>query len=385
MRMRSDHSTRRMSIHSTEVSGVNIIRFVLASITAVVGLVLAAPIIILGLPIAVVAILTRVTARLLEPGFACWGELIEFDPELGWKPKANLNTHHLADDVFHVRTDSNGWKGNAALADSAVVVFGDSFAWGYGIDDKDFFANLNGELKVKAVGANGYNMVQELMWMQRLSSMLKGKLVVWLIYYGNDLYENLTPHMCNYRAPFIREVDGSGDWEVVTNHISPSQWPSDLVRQGRIYYEKLSELCTPSFMSERAYSACEFLLRKGQEVCIQAGARLVVMTIPEVTQLSQDGLNRLSSLAPDPKVFDPDLPDQSIKQICANLDVPFVALKDHLDAGDYKNNDCHWNRRGHRRVSDLLSTLYREYMLTSKHTDAVPDIRICPTVLDADK
>jgi len=138
-------------------------------------------------------------------------------------------------------------------------------------------------------------------------------------------------------------------------------------------------------MSERAYSACEFLLRKGQEVCIQGGARLVVMTIPEVTQLSQEGLKRLSSLAPDPKVFDPDLPDQSIKQICDNLGVPFVALKDHLDAGDYKNNDCHWNRRGHRRVSDLLSTLYCEYMVTSKRTDVALDLRARPTVLDVDQ
>jgi len=306
----------------------------------------------------------------LEPGFKEWKELIEFDAGIGWRPRASLNGHHLSDDIFHMTTDSEGWRGRLSIAESDIVVLGDSFAWGYGIDEKDFFANCVPDLKVKAIGTVGYNMVQELLWLKRLATQLQGKMLVWFVYYGNDLYENLTPDMCGYRMPFVREVNGTGDWEVVSNHVDPSMWQYasvDLRRVERNYYGKLAELCSETFLSERAYPACEFLLRQGRDVCKAVGARIVVMTIPETTQLSQRGIERLSSLAPNGNSVDPDLPDRRIREICARLNIPFVALKDHLNLGDYKTLDCHWNQRGHRRTAGVLRELYRNY--AQKHDD----------------
>jgi len=348
------------------------LRFFLALIAAIIGIILAIPVVLMAVPFAAVATLTRAISRLLEPRVTPWGQLIEFDQTFGWRPKANLNTYHLADDVFHVTTDSDGWTGKTSIAESAVVVFGDSFAWAYGINHEDFFANVSHDLRIKAIGANGYNMVQGLLWMERLSPVIKGKLVVWFVYFGNDLYDNLVPDMCGYRTPFVRQVNGMGDWQVVTSHISPAKWPytSELSTDGRDYIQKLAELCSPTSLSQRAYSACEFLIRNGKNISIQARTRLVVMTIPETTQLTQAGLERLKALAPDRKAFDPDLPDKTIRQICAKLGVPFVALKDHLDAGAYNHRDCHWNRKGHEQVAHILSGIYCEYIPTMSCTDS---------------
>lgn len=341
------------------------LRALLAAITSLGGLLSALPVIILGVPFWVVAFLTRVFVRVLEPRVVSWWQVIEFFPVIGWKPKPNLRTHGLADDVFLLSTDSHGWRGMASIAESHIVVFGDSFAFGQGVNDTAFFPELDRKLRIKAIGAPGYNMVQELLWMERLAPQLAAKLVVWFIYFGNELYENLVPDMCNYRMPFLRAINGAGDWEIVTSHVSPAKWfyPAELRADRTDYYAKLAQICSPTFLSDRAYSACEYLLRRGRDICRQVGAELAVMTIPETTQLSRDGLRYLLSRGGDPKSFDPDFPDRKIGDICRTLGVPFIPGKSHLDVSHYKIYDPHWNERGHQRVSEVLSAFYRDFVL----------------------
>jgi hypothetical protein len=113
-------------------------------------------------------------------------------------------------------------------------------------------------------------------------------------------------------------------------------------------------------LSERAYAACDFIIQEGKKVCEQAGADLVVMTIPNAHQLSEHGQKKLLALAGDEKTFDPELPDKRIGETCRNLQIPFIAAGTFLDAADYKVLDPHWNKRGHRRVAQALVRLYKE-------------------------
>ena len=55
-------------------------------------------------------------------------------------------------------------------------------------------------------------MVQTLLWMERLKDRLAGKLVVWLVFYGNDLMDNLHPNFDRYRTPFVRSRDDGAGW-----------------------------------------------------------------------------------------------------------------------------------------------------------------------------
>ena len=144
------------------------IRTLLALIASLIGLLLAIPIVVVGFPFWAVAWLTNRATRLLEPKVVPWDQLIRFDPTFGWTPKANLNTHCVSDlggDVFHVTTDSEGWPGGSTIEQSPVMVFGDSFAFGYGVNAEALFSEVNPKLHIKAIGAPGYNMVQEVMWM----------------------------------------------------------------------------------------------------------------------------------------------------------------------------------------------------------------------------
>jgi len=291
-------------------------------------------------------------------------QIIEFDPTVGWKPKGNLNTHYFAvdDTVCHIRTDSQGWQGHIDLSQSDVVVFGDSFAFGYGVNLAASFVELNPNMRIKAIGAPGYNMVQELLLLRHFAEQLRDKLVIWFICLDNDLYDNLRPNRADgTRMPFARSLKGEDDWEIVTSHVNPTKWYCSSV-DPQSYYPMLATCCTTSFLSQRAFSACEFLIRQGKDVCIKADAQLVIITIPNRNQLSKCGYDFLASHLEDAKSFDPDLPDKSISEICRKLAIVFQPAKQYLEVSDYKESDPHWNERGHRHIAELLSNLHHSYV-----------------------
>lgn len=333
---------------------------ILAGAASVPGLILTLPFVLLALPFWFVRGVTRFATRLVrraQPDETAWGELIRYEPEVGWMPRANLDVHARAGGLFHLTTDEEGWRGKLPLDEADLVVMGDSFAFGQGADDGDLFTEFVPGARAKSVGANGYNLVQSHLWMQRLAPRLRGRTVAWLIYYDNDLLENLVPYQQHYRMPFVRETEDEDGWEIVTSHVSPEPWP---FRESRDYTTRLAEICSPTRLSRRAFGAAEFLLQKAREACGRAEARLVVVGIPSPELVRPRERERLASLLPNPRSFDARLPDRRLAEICESLGLPFVALAEHLGSADYLPDDCHWTPGGHRKVGALLGDLYEE-------------------------
>src|SRR5262245_60559959 len=98
------------------------IRLLLAVVAAALGMVLMAPLVALALPSWGVAATTRVLVRMLEPRWLPAKTFTEFAPVVGWKPTANVDAYHCVDDVFHVTTDPEGWRGQATIEESEIVV-----------------------------------------------------------------------------------------------------------------------------------------------------------------------------------------------------------------------------------------------------------------------
>jgi hypothetical protein len=352
-------------------------RTLLATIAAILTLPLVLSAVILAAPFRAVAGATVRLARRLEPQAHPWGELTEFHADVGWKPKPDLMTHALDfnGEPFRVVTDADGWRGGGTVAESDVVVFGDSFAFGNAIEEEAFFGNLPGAVRIKAVGAPGYNMVQSLWWMDRMGPQLTGKDVVWLIYPANDLEDNLRPQMKAYRTPFVRESDGG--WEIVADHVRQEPWPFPFRRPNTEYFV---EICRPSYLSQRAFSACAFLLERAAAVCRSHGARLTVMTIPDLSAMNQRIYAALldgSGIAD----YDPDLPDRNIGKLAAELGVPFVALADHLEPADYFAEDVHWNARGHQRVAAVLRDIVHGNVAKPEHVVTRRSVGVAGPVL----
>lgn len=333
-----------------------VIRTTMTMLAAAAGLLATLPVVLLGLPFwfvggatrAVRGLLGRVRGRALP-----WRRLMAYEPVVGWKPKPGIRARGRAARPYRIVTDAEGWRGRATLEESDVVVLGDSFAFGHGADERVLYANQHPRLRIKPVGTNGYSMVHGLLWLERLAPRLRGKTVVWFVYYGNDLYENLRPNLDRYRMPFVRQR-ATGAWEVVTRHVGPEPWPCPRPRR---YLARLAEISSDGPLAKRVFSACGFLIDRARAVCTTAGAALVVVGVPSHHQLSPEGRAFLRRCSPEPEACDPLSVDRRLRAVCAERDVRFVALSEHLGPGDYSPDDGHWTARGHRRVAALLGHL----------------------------
>lgn len=207
--------------------------------------------------------------------------------------------------------------------------------------------------------------------MERLAPRLAGKSVVWFVFYGNDLHENLLPNSLDqYRAPFVRRRHGSAHWEVVTSHVSSEPWPFPNRPEGSM----VAELSTPGFLAERAFSACEYLIGRARGACEAVGASLQVWGVPDYRLLSDAGRAILAARARDAEAFDPGLIDRELGRVCRAAGVPFLALSEHLESGDHLEKDSHWSPRGHRRVAALLSDSQRPVSRPMGNAGATVDL-----------
>ena len=339
---------------------VHMLRFLVAGFAFAGALALSIPVVVVGAPFWLVSGLTRTVRgaiRRWQPREVPWDELIEFVPEIGWKNRGNVRAYVRGNRPFRVTTDRDGWRGRFSLEESDIVVFGDSFAFGHGVDDDAFFANQRSAVRIKAIGTNAYNMVQTLLWMERLKDQLAGKLVVWFVFYGNDLMDNLHPHFGRYRTPFVRSRDHGAGWEIITEHVRTEPWPFDPRSWN---FNRVGEVCSPTFRAERAFSACDYLIGRARDACESAGARLAVVGVPDVQLLDPTRRNRFRRRAPDPAHFDPRLPDRRLREICEGRGIPFVSLSEVLEVHDHLLNDCHWTPRGNLRVARVLERLNGE-------------------------
>jgi hypothetical protein len=332
-------------------------RTLLAAVTALPVLILLLPAFLVAGALSLFASCVRAIGRLLEPRFVPWAELMIFEPGIGWKPRPNLDACYLAqrDDVFRLVTDREGWPGTHSLDESAVVVIGDSFAFGYGVDAGRSFADLNPGLTIKGVGAPGYSMVHSVLLMEQFAERLAGKLVLWFVCLENDLQDNMAPAVFHYRSPFVRMSRTSGGWEIAGEHVRPTPWPSTDQNWKRM----LPYLCVPGPLADRAYAAGDYLIERASASCGRVGADLVLVTIPDPSQLTASGRAKLAALSGSPDSCDENLPDRRIAESCKRHGVPLIVGKDHLSARDYKRIEgLHWNARGHRRMAEVIARVY---------------------------
>ena len=130
--------------------------------------------------------------------------LYRYDPELGWFPIPLLQGTCRN---VRVRHNAMGFRDREHPDESkkALVVLGDSFVYGYDVEQNQVFTHLLQERlpewNVYNLGVSGYGTDQELLLLQKYSARLNPKIVL-LLFNGNDWQDNGTNKRYGYFKPF---------------------------------------------------------------------------------------------------------------------------------------------------------------------------------------
>ncbi len=177
-----------------------------------------------GVSLLVSILLAELSVRFLFPEWAPrTGRLAEFwtyDPDFGWahKPGYSGRFSSFGFDVA-VRTNSQGFRGpdrplKLPAEQRRVVVLGDSFTWGFGVEEDETFvsqmdAGLGDGFDVVNLGVSGYSTDQELL-LYRQHGRRYGADVVVLVVATNDFAMNVSPiAYLLYGKPVFRRESGS--------------------------------------------------------------------------------------------------------------------------------------------------------------------------------
>ncbi|MBM84222.1 MAG: hypothetical protein CMJ78_27015 [Planctomycetaceae bacterium] len=300
----------------------------------------------------------------------------EWDAKLGWRGKANFEGR------FRLLE-------NASTADDSkrVFVFGDSFTWGWGVDQGQCFADQMAarlpSYSVENFGICGCGTIHQYEYFERhvRSRLNKGDIVV-IAFYGNDFRDNLGMTLDGHLAV---KVDGDQITEVVpprpTNSKQFKHW-----LKGRCYVFNLASYLTDSWKMGRRHQriieqqanqvaaapqkdavlaqdsemvqVAKHYLEKFQADCEASDARLLVTYIPGRAEIDESEL-QLENIGHGLQRAYHD----ALTECCQSLDIEVVELEPAIAEAKQRKecervtfrNDMHWNEHGHRICGRVLA------------------------------
>ena len=148
-------------------------------------------------------VLGLIGAEVLAQGYAYFvaekGKRFQPDERLGWIVIPNLEIRHKNPDgdTYHIRTDALSIRGPSRFPASQnilrMLVVGDSFAFGEGVNLEDRFDTLLMEqvptVATVNVGVPGYGTDQQVLRAREYLPLIKNGDVVLILVYGNDFHD----------------------------------------------------------------------------------------------------------------------------------------------------------------------------------------------------
>ena len=139
--------------------------------------------------------------------------LIQYDEKLGWKLAKNWSGQHQHFDYSaHYSTDFLGFRKSSVqknITNNRVLVMGDSFTFGLGVEDDQTFVSLMNTDNPDTIfingGVPGYAPDQQMLWLREAVLSTQPDSIVFIIYLGNDLVDIGLPFAVQaaYAKPYI--------------------------------------------------------------------------------------------------------------------------------------------------------------------------------------
>jgi lysophospholipase L1-like esterase len=245
-----------------------------------------------------------------------------------------------------------------------ILVLGDSFAWGYGVEESERFSQLlEKELSVEVInaGVSGYSTDQELLWYQNEGIKYETDLVI-LVVAGNDVGDNDRQLVSTiyYKPKFV--LEGS--------QLVPTDYPVPQTSlQGRFVYALSQRSALAFFLIQRYFDLRDIYGKSrsnpGEEKSPVSNPgvesepfKLTLALIDEIRNLADSRNAKFMIVTTDRwwnqrsgKTYEEFLKTLE-KEGFLVLDVDSVAGFDPEEM--LIPNDGHWNQAGHEFVAEKL-------------------------------
>jgi lysophospholipase L1-like esterase len=339
-------------------------------------------------------------------------QFFDYDPEVGWRCRADLDLRFVEPGTcdVRVRCNSRGLRDREhALAKPdrvrRIVVLGDSYAWGQGVEnDQTFAAVLERALpgvETINLGVAAYTSVQELVLFEEEGVRYAPDWTV-LLFCDNDLDSNFDDK--DGRRPFVASADGE-ELRIANRPVPPAKmqpltewlhhhsrlvlefdWCFGILREwrdekraaarghaassetahGEMGFSLLDRFLPPDARMDRAWRTLGTLYARLRDDAAEHGSRLLVAYVPDPRLAIESTFHDLVDRAGVPRErADWNRPAKRLAEVCAGIGVPCLDLAPTFRAAPrpadlFLEGDPHWSAAGAELAARQVAAKLRE-------------------------
>lgn len=310
---------------------------------------------------------------------------------------SNVNsTHSLKEFDVSFKTNSYGLRDmeypEKTKKDYRVLVLGDSFTMGWGVEqvevftevlENDFMKNKPYDCNIEVLngGVYGYGTVEELMFLEKKGLKLKPDLVFLSFFIGNDIFENLDAYkkffdtngerfpkrmsltismvrfirahsmVYNFLMARFRNMKFFRNFYNTQTILFDAGEPRDEIE----LYEKSRQDSINNY-----WNITKEIILKIKSICDDNHIKMVLLTIPSKAQVYKEQWADISGKLGITEDSDIELPDKILENICKENGIYYCRLLDMLQEAGKKDKDLyfkldrHWKAPCHEIVGNYL-------------------------------
>jgi lysophospholipase L1-like esterase len=301
--------------------------------------------------------LTSPSHKLQEPRFkSSENSLFCFEPELGWFLSKNRSAWVDGSVRFWAAQNSAGFRDiehDLSKHDKPrVVVLGDSYVWGFDVQDGERFTDLLREkvpeVEIFNCGVNGYGTAQEWLLYRKKARQYSPDLVV-LVFSGNDRPNNLRVLEGPSERPVFRLRRG----QLVPENLPVPEMSNEEIDQRQRGYAYRSHLIDAArYRINKLRLKWEpdpteaLVLELAKEVAADGARFMVVIGHRQQPELEKLFTERGIQCVP-------------LHEVILSQDTPEAPVR-------YPHFGRHWTPRGHAIVAEALQPIIRKAALPSQ-------------------
>jgi hypothetical protein len=298
--------------------------------------------------LAVTLILTELALQWLDFAYLRMGGLsalgYQHDPELGWSPTPNSTIVTSLPRIMTVQHNSLGLRDvelDERDSRPGVLFLGDSFVWGYNVEEHERFTDLLRrelpEYRIVNAGVSGYGTDQEYLLMRRIWDAIKPTVVVLMFCVENDRADNSSNLRYFSYKPYLRRTDDR-NWEFAGQ-------PPPKERHARL---------------KESYLAQKFMLAR-LAISAYVEIRYRRITVPDPTEQLIGMIREFVEAKGARMVVGVQRDEPQLEAFLQSRGIPHVSFE---GAGFYDSSK-HWTPSGNEFVARRLLTLFSETGISS--------------------